>query len=122
MLFMIVLLHELGHCFAARSVGGSADEILLWPLGGLAYVHHPHNAWASFITTAGGPAVNLVFFLISGAMILLMGFWPPLNPFAGGLGTELHQLGGQAILSSRLPWYIDWTAKFFYLNWFLFCV
>jgi len=26
MLFGIVLMHELGHCFAARSVGGSAEE------------------------------------------------------------------------------------------------
>jgi stage IV sporulation protein FB len=120
MLFVIVLLHELGHCFAARSVGGSADEIMLWPLGGLAYVNHPHNAWASFITTAGGPAVNLVLYLISGAMILALGYWPPLNPFAGALGNELYAFGGGAVLSSKLPWYIDWTAKFFYLNWFLF--
>ena len=36
LLWTFVLMHEFGHCFAARSVGGSADEILLWPLGGLA--------------------------------------------------------------------------------------
>src|SRR5437588_12995627 len=28
-LFGIVLLHEFGHCFAARSVGGNADEIMI---------------------------------------------------------------------------------------------
>src|SRR5579864_8907425 len=28
-LFAIVLLHEFGHCFAARSVGGEANDILL---------------------------------------------------------------------------------------------
>src|SRR4029078_2419423 len=36
MLFLIVLLHEFGHCFAARWVGGEADEIVMHPLGGLA--------------------------------------------------------------------------------------
>src|SRR5215469_2963925 len=36
-LFSVVLLHEFGHCFAARWVGGEAHDILMWPLGGLAY-------------------------------------------------------------------------------------
>jgi Zn-dependent protease len=37
-LFGIVTLHEFGHAFACRSVGGRADAILLWPLGGIAIV------------------------------------------------------------------------------------
>src|SRR5581483_3111222 len=48
-LWFSVLLHELGHCFAARSVGGDADEVLLWPLGGLASVDMPHTPWAHFV-------------------------------------------------------------------------
>src|SRR5258708_6517885 len=36
-LFVIILLHEFGHCFAARWVGGDAEEILMHPLGGLAF-------------------------------------------------------------------------------------
>lgn len=39
-LLATVLIHELGHCLAARSVGGRAEQILLWPLGGLAYIAH----------------------------------------------------------------------------------
>lgn len=35
LLFAIVLLHEFGHALACRSVGGKAERILLWPLGGL---------------------------------------------------------------------------------------
>ena len=38
LLFVSVLLHEFGHCFAARWVDGDATEILMWPLGGLATV------------------------------------------------------------------------------------
>src|SRR5450432_1407745 len=51
-LFLSVLLHEFGHCFGARWVGGEADEILMWPLGGLAMISPPHRPWAQFIATA----------------------------------------------------------------------
>src|SRR5438876_12042598 len=43
LLFLSVLLHEFGHCFAARLMDGDASDILLWPLGGLAYVDVPHT-------------------------------------------------------------------------------
>src|SRR5262249_43312757 len=36
-LFAIVLIHEFGHALACRSVGGRADHIVLWPLGGIAF-------------------------------------------------------------------------------------
>src|SRR5437588_4804486 len=37
-LFLIVMLHEFGHALACRQVGGRANQIVLWPLGGVAYV------------------------------------------------------------------------------------
>ena len=40
-LFAIVLLHEFGHALACRQVGGQADRIMLWPLGGVAFVQPP---------------------------------------------------------------------------------
>ena len=82
-LFGTVLLHEFGHCFGARYVGGDADDILLWPLGGLATVDAPMNPRAQFITTAAGPMVNVVFcFIAGGLIIVLSGFATlPLNPF-----------------------------------------
>ena len=81
MLFVCVLLHELGHCFAARSVGGDANEILIWPLGGLAYTDLPNNPRAHFISTAGGPAVNLGLSLVAATALLSASYVPPLNPF-----------------------------------------
>ncbi len=70
-LFGSVLLHEFGHCFGARWVGGDANDILLWPLGGLAAANPPHRPWASFFTTACGPLVNLAICLITGAALSL---------------------------------------------------
>src|SRR5271157_2501041 len=40
-LFLIVLLHEFGHALACRQVGGRANRIVLWPLGGVAFVDPP---------------------------------------------------------------------------------
>ena len=40
-LFLIVLMHEFGHSLASRSVGGQSDQIVLWPMGGVAYVNPP---------------------------------------------------------------------------------
>jgi len=37
-LFGIVLMHEFGHALACKSVGGIANQIVLWPLGGIAFV------------------------------------------------------------------------------------
>jgi Zn-dependent protease len=84
LLFVSVLLHELGHVIGARRVDGDAMEVLLWPLGGLAYVDVPQTARANFIATAAGPAVNLVICLVAGLLLTLATtphLRPPLNPF-----------------------------------------
>ncbi|MBI3268827.1 MAG: hypothetical protein HYZ53_07380 [Planctomycetes bacterium] len=60
LLWLSILLHEFGHCFGCRHVGGTADEVLLWPLGGLAMVSPPNNRRAQLITTAAGPAVTVM--------------------------------------------------------------
>lgn len=59
-LFGIVLLHEFGHSFATRHVGGVAKQILLWPFGGIAFVQVPPRAKAYLWAIAAGPLVNVV--------------------------------------------------------------
>lgn len=77
MLFTVILLHEFGHCFAARSVGGNAEDILMTPLGGLAMAMAPRRPWAQFVTVAGGPLVNVVICLLCGlGMYLIAGVFP----------------------------------------------
>lgn len=46
-LFVIVTMHEFGHAFACRQVGGTANLIMLWPLGGVAYVDPPQRPGAT---------------------------------------------------------------------------
>lgn len=99
--FGLVLIHEFGHCLACRWVKGDADEVLLWPLGGLAMCHPPHAWRANLITTLGGPAVHVVLFPILTLAVLACG---------GTLGTlalnPLNPSASLATLASR-----EWWAK-----------
>ena len=118
-LFGIILLHEFGHCFAARSVGGDARDILLWPLGGLAFVSTPRRWWPSFVATAGGPLVNVAICLVTGVLLMILSggqYALPLNPLIpfGGVG---YQLLGTSTIAYYLSWiYItSWMLLFFNL-------
>lgn len=59
-LFAIVLMHEFGHSLACRQVGGRADQIVLWPLGGVAYVAPPPRPGTTLWSIAAGPLVNVI--------------------------------------------------------------
>jgi Zn-dependent protease len=69
LLFATVLLHEFGHALACQAVGGRADHIVLWPLGGIAFVQPPNNVKAWFITTLCGPLVNAVLWPVFWAVV-----------------------------------------------------
>jgi Zn-dependent protease len=89
-LFIIILLHEFGHCFAARREGGDADKILMWPLGGLAFCDVPHSPRAHFNTAFGGPLVNILICLACAAVIIPFGYLPPMNPLHGEQAFDPH--------------------------------
>ena len=59
-LFVLVTMHEFGHALACRQVGGRAERIVLWPLGGIAFVSPPPRAGAMLWSIAAGPMVNLL--------------------------------------------------------------
>ncbi len=128
-LFFTVLFHEFGHCFGARAVRGDAQEVLLWPLGGLANVEVPNRPRAHFLTAAAGPAVNLVLALGCALLLLtvhekaLQPTWSPLPdgfPFRDSLGQVALQTwsGGEVAVG---PYTLAaWVARAFWVNYFLF--
>jgi len=63
-LFVIVLMHEYGHALSCRQVGGNANRIVLWPLGGVAYVDPPPRPGATLWSIAAGPLVNVALLVI----------------------------------------------------------
>jgi Zn-dependent protease len=66
-LFVIVLIHEFGHALACRQVGGVANRIVLWPLGGVAFVDPPRRPGAYLWSIAAGPLVNVALIPILAA-------------------------------------------------------
>ena len=105
--FFVILLHEFGHCFAARAVGGRGDDVLLWPLGGLAFISTPKRPWPSFVGTAGGPLTNLAICLVCAVVLRgLHGSWVlgnPLAPFLGGAAS------GWVEMTSTASYYLWWV-------------
>ncbi|HEV2115063.1 MAG TPA: site-2 protease family protein [Terriglobales bacterium] len=102
-LFAIVLLHEYGHALACRQVGGNADHIVLWPLGGVAYVDPPPRPGATLWSIAAGPLVNVVLLVvvtIVGVLVKNSGWWPAF--------PNLHAL-------MRALWYINFGLLIFNL-------
>jgi stage IV sporulation protein FB len=112
-LFSIILLHEYGHCFAARSVGGDANEILMWPLGGLAFADAPQRPWPQFFTAAGGPLVNVAIFIICWVLEWIIFRHPALllSPLAR------HGSGTMAVrLMTTLVWVADLNLGLLFFN------
>jgi predicted RNA-binding Zn-ribbon protein involved in translation (DUF1610 family) len=52
-------------------VGGQANQIVLWPLGGVAYVAPPPRPGATLWSIAAGPLVNVVLAPILSILVLL---------------------------------------------------
>ncbi len=118
-LFLLVLLHEYGHCIACRRVGGTADRILMWPLGGLAYCLPPHHWKPSLITTLGGPAVNAILVPVLGVPLYLLAGLDAVvfNPFEPGvaLGAVSLHAGNQTYWLYALWWlyFTNWALLAF---------
>ena len=89
-LFAIVLVHEFGHALACRQTGGTANQIVLWPLGGIAFVNPPRRPGAMLWSIAAGPLVNVVLLPILSVVLALV------RPGANTLGpSDLQIFVGQ---------------------------
>lgn len=99
LLFVVILIHELGHCFAGRAVGGEAREILIWPLGGLAYVELPNTPRAHLLTAAAGPGTNALLCVLLAVPLLAAGYVPNTNPVSNPFVSEMRGFDGKTYTS-----------------------
>eukprot|EP00668_Euglena_longa_P048295 GGOE01065363.1.p1 GENE.GGOE01065363.1~~GGOE01065363.1.p1 ORF type:complete len:356 (+),score=76.87 GGOE01065363.1:49-1068(+) len=85
-LFGTVLLHELGHALAARQLHQEVHRILLWPLGGLAFIGHSETSTPrdDLIIALAGPLTHVPQIL----------FWLMLALISGGVHWAVVYIDG----------------------------
>jgi len=106
------VIHEIGHVYVTRRLGGRYDEIVLWPFGGVG----PAVSWPSpksgFVASLAGPLANLFVCLICACLLLGQG-----APFEWNL---LHPLS--PALGDNQPFTLVTLKLAFWINWLLFVV
>ena len=114
LLFFTILVHELGHCFATRKVGGEVAGILLWPLGGLAYIGHSGDAKDDLIVSIAGPLTHipqaLLWYGLSQAftrgtfmdMLCVQALWLNISLMLFNLFIPCYPLDGGRIFAASL--------------------
>ena len=122
-LFLIVMLHEFGHALACRQVGGTANQIVLWPLGGVAYVDPPPRPGATLWSIAAGPLVNVVLAPVLFVIVILgrsLG-WAQAMPDLYKLVRALLYIDVGLLVFNILPIYpLDGGQILRSLLWFVF--
>jgi Zn-dependent protease len=104
-LFFIVLLHEFGHALACRQTGGRADRIVLWPLGGIAFVDPPRRAGAVLWSIAAGPLVNVVLIPVFYLALAIFGSATEEAPNFFLLVYHIWQINLMLLIFNILPVY-----------------
>src|SRR3984957_20617679 len=122
-LFLIVLTHEFGHQLACRQVGGKTHDIVLWPLGGVAYVSPPQRPGAQLWSIAAGPLVNVVLIPILSALVSLSSHlgWSETNPDLYDLVHNVWWINVVLLIFNMMPVYpLDGGQILRSLLWFPF--
>jgi Zn-dependent protease len=76
-----VLLHEFGHALVSSLYGIRTEEIVMYPIGGVARLERPPKPWEEFWIALTGPVINLA---IAGGIIAMLYYSEkrPVNFFA----------------------------------------
>ena len=122
-LFLIVLAHEFGHQLACRSVGGQTHDIVLWPLGGIAYVSPPQRPGAQLWSIAAGPLVNVILVPILSVLVSMSSHfnWYDTHPDAYELLHGIWYINIGLLVFNLMPVFpLDGGQILRSLLWFLF--
>jgi len=122
-LFAIVLTHEFGHQLACRQVGGKTHDIVLWLLGGVAYVSPPQRPGAQLWSIAAGPLVNVALIPVFSVLVLASSHlgWYDTHPDAYALIRNVWKINVGLLIFNLMPVYpLDGGQILRSLLWFPF--
>lgn len=104
-LTVVILLHEFCHVFAARLTGGDADEVIIWPLGGLALCRRAQTFQSEFLTPAAGPLFHLAVCVLLLPGVYSTNFAEAIHPLRlPTIHLEGGFLQGLVLLTFALNW------------------
>lgn len=108
LLVMSVLAHEWGHVWAAHRLGVPVDQVVLWPLGGMATPQQPRDPPTDLLIQIAGPLANLALAsacipaLVMDEPQALLGLLNPLQP------ANLVE-GSALVVAWKLTFWINWV-------------
>lgn len=98
--FFCIVLHELGHAFAASLFNIRTSEVLILPVGGIAYIEKGKlSGGREFFIAFCGPLTNL---LVAGAIWIILQRFEPIDTTYITLREQLSNIG--ISFSTRLMW------------------
>jgi Zn-dependent protease len=131
-LLAAVIIHELGHAFAARNFGISATRISIMPFGGSVDIDCGFlSARRKNIVLLAGPVANLFVAMLCGVMIWLfpvlfmcLEYLAAANFITGAMNLlPIYPLDGGKIISNYIaPKYILWASNFLFFVLLIFAV
>ncbi len=106
-LLVSVLLHDVGHLWAARRLGGRMEQLVLAPWGGVTTVRGIADPRAELLAHLAGPAAHVAVCLVLAPLLVgasgnLLGLLNPLAPAQLTVGTA-------AVKLVKLAFWLNWT-------------
>lgn len=107
-LLAVVLVRETARALVVRSAGGTAEEVLLWPLGSLRGIEPAPGATAALLSAAPGIAASVVLLAVVGVPLgAVTGEWATValpDPFDASWLSNPHPAWVEAL------WILQWTG------------
>lgn len=104
-MFVAILVHELGHALTARWFGASSGRIVLYQLGGLAISDGRRTRWKQVVECLMGPGAGFILGGVAYGLLVLLGGW---TPFEGLTSPPVLRPG---------PWQALWMMVYVCLIW-----
>lgn len=93
-IFVAVLIHELGHAGVAALLQIPSERIVLTFFGGyVQFAQQPKQRWREILVSAAGPFANLLCYAVVVAILPIMASQLPSNPPAFGIVRAIQNFG-----------------------------
>jgi stage IV sporulation protein FB len=108
-LFVSLLVHELGHALAANRVGGQVDAIVIGPVGGLLPPRVPDEPEVHLFVALAGPIAHLSLVVVA-AIVLAFDQQANVLGLFNPMATSVNLVEGSAwLVATKLTLYLNWV-------------